>query len=85
MPQDPRWDKPPEVDLDEIFRKWRTNASSKFKFGNSRLLIIIIILWLLSGLYIVSPDEVGVEQRFGKFTKITDPGLHYRLPAPVDD
>ncbi|MAV06032.1 MAG: FtsH protease activity modulator HflK [Candidatus Pelagibacter sp.] len=47
-------------------------------------LIILIILWALSGLYRVLPDEQGVVLRFGKYVKTTQPGLNYHLPRPVE-
>ena len=46
--------------------------------------IILIILWALSGLYRVLPDEQGVVLRFGKFVKTTQPGLNYHLPLPIE-
>ena len=45
---------------------------------------IIIILWLLSGIYIVSPDEQGVVRRFGRVSIVTEPGPHYHLPGPIE-
>jgi HflK protein len=40
---------------------------------------------LLNGFYAVKPDEVGVIERFGrKVTPFSLPGLHYKLPWPVD-
>ena len=47
-------------------------------------LIILLIVWTLSGLYRVLPDEQGVVLRFGKFVKTTQPGLNYHLPFPVE-
>jgi membrane protease subunit HflK len=44
----------------------------------------LLILWLLSGIYIVGPDEQGVVRRFGKVVRITEPGPHYRLPRPIE-
>jgi Cu+-exporting ATPase len=42
-------------------------------------------LIVVSGFYAVQPDEVGVIERFGrKVTPLSDPGLHYKLPWPVD-
>jgi membrane protease subunit HflK len=43
----------------------------------------LIILWLLSGIYIVGPDQQGVVRRFGKVVSITEPGPHYHLPRPI--
>jgi modulator of FtsH protease HflK len=44
---------------------------------------VILLLWLLSGVYIVGPGHVGVVRTFGKETTRTTPGLHYRVPWPV--
>ena len=37
-------------------------------------LTILVIVWALSGLYRVLPDEQGVVLRFGKFVSTTQPG-----------
>jgi Cu+-exporting ATPase len=48
-------------------------------------LITVAALIVLNGFYAVQPDEVGVIERFGrKVTPFSDPGLHYKLPWPVD-
>jgi membrane protease subunit HflK len=47
-------------------------------------LLILLVLWALSGLYRVLPDEQGVVLRFGKFVKTTQPGLNYHLPLPIE-
>ncbi len=46
--------------------------------------IILVALWLLSGIYIVNPDEEGVVLRFGKYDRSTGPGPHYALPIPLE-
>ena len=48
------------------------------------ILIILLFVWLASGLYRVLPDEQGVVLRFGKFVKTTQPGLNYHIPFPVE-
>jgi len=45
---------------------------------------ILLVLWLLSGIYIVGPDEQGVVRRFGRVARIVEPGPHYRLPSPIE-
>jgi len=45
---------------------------------------ILLVLWLLSGIYIVGPDEQGVVRRFGKVVRTVEPGPHYRLPSPIE-
>ena len=47
-------------------------------------LIVLLFVWLASGLYRVLPDEQGVVLRFGKFIKTTQPGLNYHIPFPVE-
>ena len=44
--------------------------------------LVIIILYVLSGFYIVGPGEKGVVLLFGKVNSVTEPGLQYRLPRP---
>lgn len=48
------------------------------------VLALLVVLWLGSGIYTVSPDEQAVVLRFGKFLEVVNPGLHYRLPSPID-
>lgn len=49
------------------------------------LVTLLAGLWLLSGFYQVSADELGVVMRFGGFHRIEQPGLRYHLPYPVED
>lgn len=44
----------------------------------------VAAVWLLSGFYIVAPDQQGVVQRFGAFVQVSQPGLNYHLPWPVE-
>jgi membrane protease subunit HflK len=80
---------PPSIDdiirnLQKTINKFtggkKTGGGKPFLLG----LIIILILWALSGLYRVLPDEQGVVLRFGKFVKTTQPGLNYHLPLPIE-
>jgi membrane protease subunit HflK len=45
---------------------------------------VIVVLWLASGFYRVQPDEVGVVLRFGAYDRMTQPGLNYHLPVPIE-
>jgi membrane protease subunit HflK len=47
-------------------------------------LLILVLVWILSGIYTVAPGEFGVVKRFGKFTRTGEPGLHYHLPFPIE-
>ena len=79
---------PPNVD--EIVKNLQSKINRFFPGGGSGnkpillALVIIVILWALSGLYRVLPDEQGVVLRFGKFVKTTQPGLNYHLPFPIE-
>jgi membrane protease subunit HflK len=48
------------------------------------LAVMAVAAWILSGIYKVQPDEQGVVLRFGQRIATTGPGLHYRLPSPID-
>ena len=81
---------PTPPDIDEIVKKIQ-NFINKFtgggKGGTRPIifgLIILIVVWALSGLYRVLPDEQGVVLRFGKFVNTTQPGLNYHFPYPIE-
>ena len=48
------------------------------------VLVLVIALYLASGIFVVAPDEQGVVRRFGKFIRIESPGLNYHLPYPIE-
>jgi membrane protease subunit HflK len=45
---------------------------------------IALVLWLLTGIYVVGPDEVGVVQTFGKYSRAGQSGLNYHFPYPIE-
>jgi membrane protease subunit HflK len=56
-------------------------------FGGGGALIvalIVVAVWLASGIYVVDPDEQGVVTRFGAFVGRTTPGINYHLPWPIE-
>jgi membrane protease subunit HflK len=53
-------------------------------FGIGLIAIVAVVVWGLSGVYIVQQGERGVVLRFGQMTEITEAGLHWRLPYPVE-
>lgn len=67
--------------------EFRSPFGPDFKFNWLWLKWIIpavVLLWFLSGIYIVRPDEQGVVRRFGKAVRVTQPGPHYHLPNPIE-
>jgi membrane protease subunit HflK len=68
-------------DPDRITSRLRYWLSSRFFVWI--VVIVLVGLWLLTGIYMVGPGEEGVVLTFGRLTGQTEPGLHYRLPAPI--
>jgi modulator of FtsH protease HflK len=59
--------------------------SGGFTAGTLAAIALIVLgFWLASGVYFVSPDEEGVVLRFGAVDRITDPGMKYHLPWPIE-
>jgi len=76
-----------EYDRQQEDREFRLPFGPDFRFNLAWLKWImpaVVLVWLLSGIYIVRPDEQGIVRRFGKATKVTQPGPHYRLPLPIE-
>jgi membrane protease subunit HflK len=49
------------------------------------IIILLFVIWILPGtFYFVEPDEEGVVTTFGKFTRTTSPGLHFKFPSPIE-
>lgn len=87
-------------DLDEIVRKMQEKMGGLFGGrrggGASRggggaglltvgmLAIAGLVVWMLFGFYIVEAGKRGVELRFGRFSQITEPGLHWHAPYPIE-
>ncbi len=81
---------PTPPNIDEVIKKIQ-DTINRFtgggKGGSKPIifgLIILVIVWALSGLYRVLPDEQGVVLRFGKFVNTTQPGLNYHFPYPIE-
>jgi membrane protease subunit HflK len=80
----------PQPNIEEMLRRgqdqFRRLMPQNFGSGKGVLIIIaaLVLLWLASGIYRVLPDEQGVVLRFGKYVYTTTPGLHWRLPWPIE-
>jgi membrane protease subunit HflK len=50
-----------------------------------RIAMAIVVIWVLSGVYLVAPDQQAVETLFGRVVAPrVMPGLHYALPWPIE-
>jgi len=59
-------------------------------FGSGRgvaiVILIVLVLWGLSGFYRVQENERGLELVFGKWNEqVTAPGLRWRWPTPIGE
>ena len=79
----------PPPDVEELLRRSQDKFKNLMPGGISSprgfILIVlgVIAIWMFSGFYRVQPGEQGVELLFGKFVKVTAPGLNYWPPAPI--
>lgn len=78
----------PSPDLEELLRRSQESLNRLLPsgFGGRGALIVVLaglLAWLLSGLYTVGPNEIGLNLVFGKYLGKTQAGLNYNLPAPV--
>jgi modulator of FtsH protease HflK len=89
-PPPPRGPGPRPPDFEEMLRRGQDRFRRLWPGGRGTGGIIVIgvavviALWLASGFYRVQPDEVGVVLRFGAYNRMTQPGLNYHLPSPIE-
>jgi len=72
---------------EEFDERWRDFGRWLGRLGGWTgwaIIAVIVGIWLLNGFYTVGPSEVGLVKRFGKFVRETGPGVHYRLPSPIE-
>ena len=48
------------------------------------IIIIAIVIWFGTGIFIVDPEEQAVIKRFGEVTNVVGPGPHYHFPSPIE-
>ena len=48
------------------------------------LIGLLVLIGLLTSIYTVGPEEVGVVVRFGKYERTVDPGLNFKMPFGVE-
>ena len=80
---------PGPPDLDDLARKARAHLKQIMPTGGPRTIIllavvIVAVLGAWTSYYTVPSDSVAVVQRFGKYLKNVQPGLHFKLPLGID-
>lgn len=85
-------------DLDELLKASKQRLKRAFPRGgngggapqfNRQTIALagagLAVLWVLSGVYQVAASELAVVTTFGKFDRVTGPGLHWHAPAPFQN
>ena len=80
---------PQGPDLEELLRRGQDRVRTMLPggFGAKGLLLAVLVavaLWGLSGFFTVAPEEQGVVLRFGEYVRVTQPGLRYHMPYPIE-
>ncbi|MDL2268551.1 FtsH protease activity modulator HflK [Desulfosarcina sp. OttesenSCG-928-A07] len=71
---------PPQMeDIFNQLKKMKPPGGSVFI-----LLGIVVLLMFYSSWFTVESGAVGVIQRFGKFVRVSDPGLNFKLPFGIE-
>lgn len=78
-----------DFDSEPPYRRpdWRDLQRQLNQWGNRflwLLLLAVVALWLASGVYAVGPSDVGLVKQFGRYVRASQPGLHWRLPYPIE-
>jgi membrane protease subunit HflK len=81
---------PTPPNIEELLRRGQERMRSLLPggMGSVRGLALVglaaVGIWLVSGVYRVQPEQVGMVLRFGEWVRETEPGLHWHLPSPIE-
>ena len=56
----------------------------EFNFKLMPVVLAALAIWLLTGTFMVGPDEVGVVRTFGEHTRVAQSGLNWHFPVPIE-
>src|SRR5688572_12088235 len=48
------------------------------------LAVVLVLLWLASGLFQIEASDIGVVQRFGRYSAQKQPGFGWAFPWPIE-
>ena len=82
-----------QPDLEELLKRSQDKLKQVMPGGagipGSFMFLIAVVMAAVVAFYAftfrVNPDELGVVMRFGKPTRSEPPGLHFRLPYPIEE
>ena len=70
---------PPQ--MDEIVERIR---KIKFPGGPLFIVLILIVALIITSVFTVKQNEVGIVQFFGRYVRTVDPGLNFKLPLGIE-
>lgn len=77
-------------DLDEVFKRGREWLKRMFPNQSPGGMLgagiggFLLVAWFATGIYQIQPAEQGLVLRFGAYVEKVGPGLHFRLPYPIE-
>lgn len=75
--------------LDDLLRQGQDQLRSMMPGGPfsgrgvGMIAALAVVGWLATGLYVVKPDEIGLNLVFGRYNGASQPGLNYNWPSPI--
>jgi modulator of FtsH protease HflK len=81
---------PRPPDLEDLLRRGQDRLQQLLPggffsgVGIGLIVLGILVVWLLSGVFRVQSEELGIVMRFGKYVRDAQPGLNYHLPYPIE-
>jgi membrane protease subunit HflK len=82
-----------QPDLEELLKRSQDRLKQVIPGGGAPSGLVVFIIMLVGALaiayyaffFVVRVDEAGVVLRFGSFDRQVPPGLHFRLPYPIEE
>lgn len=81
-----------QPDLEEILRKSQDRLRQAMPGGGMGGwlagvlgLLLVLVIGIFAFTVRVNTDEVGIVLRFGEYVRQLQPGLHFRLPYPIEE
>jgi modulator of FtsH protease HflK len=77
----------PLADIQRILDQLRERFAhrGRARFNPWLIVAVLLVVYALSGVFIVAPDERGIVLRFGRVVREADPGPGYHLPWPIEE
>jgi membrane protease subunit HflK len=73
-----------DLTLDDVIRAVTDRMKSNLLIPVAIFLAVVGLYVLFTGFYQVDRDERAVVLRFGAYERLVGPGLHFKLPSPIE-